>query len=486
MNLLGKISASGKKKNSYPWYSHRYVGRLLFVAICVFIFEYYQHTKARNFDSIIQSQQLKVAYIKSPDVIFESSLKPYGLQYDIIKKYADLHELEIELIQTNLNDALVGLNSNQFDILLGNFASKTEQDSHVFSEKVSQSFLKNFLTHKDIANDWKPYAETAAWLSSDAVITEYKQSLTPKTQIIPAESIIYSESGYPNHLDIFDDFPLAIYPENNLLEALSNNIVQFSASTYSQFKINQKYHAKIRLVEIFSEPIDLVWLLPKKHSRSLVESINTFLNNDQTQVFIKQRLSYWQQPYKFIEFLDIVNLNNKIDTVFPNLKSIFESAADSEDMDWTLLAALAFQESKWSLNAVSPTKVRGIMQLTQATANALDVQNRTDPFESIHGAARYLKSLEKIIPQRVKREDRIWFAVAAYNLGIGKIMKAYQSIKFNKNEIDWNLLATELSQRSSYYSNNDFSTGKNAVAYTGRIKEFQQVLHYFSQSDPSS
>ena len=60
-------------------------------------------------------------------------------------------------------------------------------------------------------------------------------------------------------------------------------------------------------------------------------------------------------------------------------------------VDWRLLAAIGYQESHWRSHAVSPTGVRGIMMLTQATADYLDIEDRMDPLSSIYGGATVLR-----------------------------------------------------------------------------------------------
>ena len=89
-----------------------------------------------------------------------------------------------------------------------------------------------------------------------------------------------------------------------------------------------------------------------------------------------------------------------METRLPKYQPLFEREAQKVGLDWRLLAAIGYQESHWRPNAVSPTGVRGLMMLTQATANQLGVKDRTNPRESIYGGAQYLKQRLKIDPPR--------------------------------------------------------------------------------------
>ena len=73
----------------------------------------------------------------------------------------------------------------------------------------------------------------------------------------------------------------------------------------------------------------------------------------------------------------------------PIYKASFKKTAQQYDLDWHLLAAIGYQESYLKPDSVSPTGVRGIMMLTNSTAKAMGVSNRTDATQSIQGGAKY-------------------------------------------------------------------------------------------------
>src|SRR5205814_6106727 len=116
--------------------------------------------------------------------------------------------------------------------------------------------------------------------------------------------------------------------------------------------------------------------------------------------------------------LDSGALIEKIGTQLPRLRPFFEEAERVSGVDWRLLAAIGYQESHWDAAATSPTGVRGLMMLTEETADRLQIRNRLDARESILGGARYFALLREAISNRIPEPDRPWLALAAYNLGI--------------------------------------------------------------------
>ena len=62
--------------------------------------------------------------------------------------------------------------------------------------------------------------------------------------------------------------------------------------------------------------------------------------------------------------MDIVVFIERIKSVLPKYRELFQQAQRETGIDWRLLAALSYQESHWNPLNTSPTGVRGIMMLT--------------------------------------------------------------------------------------------------------------------------
>ncbi len=117
-------------------------------------------------------------------------------------------------------------------------------------------------------------------------------------------------------------------------------------------------------------------------------------------------------------------------------RDMFIKAADEVGIDWRLLAAIGYQESHWDPDAVSPTGVRGIMMLTKATADYLDIEDRMDPESSILGGARFFARQLERLPDSVDYPDRTWMAVAAYNVGFYHIKDSRQIVAWQGGDPD--------------------------------------------------
>lgn len=191
----------------------------------------------------------------------------------------------------------------------------------------------------------------------------------------------------------------------------------------------------------------------------------------QVQASVKSDLPWWERQ----------RVSHHIETRLPQYRRQFEEVAQAYGIPWTLLAAQAYQESRWDRHAVSPTGVRGLMMLTRNTASSLGIQNRLDPAKSIEGGARYFRSLEKQIPRHVRKPDRTWIALAAYNVGMGHIKDAQRLARYmGKNPHSWDDLKTVLPflAKKQYYTTlrYGYARGWEPVQYVKRIRAYHALL----------
>ncbi|KAF0164772.1 MAG: putative soluble lytic transglycosylase fused to an ABC-type amino acid-binding protein [Rhodocyclaceae bacterium] len=168
----------------------------------------------------------------------------------------------------------------------------------------------------------------------------------------------------------------------------------------------------------------------------------------------------------------------------PNWRRHFQSAQDLTGIDWRLLAALAYQESHWDPLATSPTGVRGMMMLTEDTADHLRVKNRLDAQESIRAGARYLAELVEQVPASAKHPDRLWLALSAYNLGMGHFRGARAiAMKMKRDPDIWYDMKQVLPQlaRPEIYARlkSGAARGGEAVIMVENIRSYYDILSRF-------
>jgi membrane-bound lytic murein transglycosylase F len=181
---------------------------------------------------------------------------------------------------------------------------------------------------------------------------------------------------------------------------------------------------------------------------------------------------------------DSVRFIERMHSVLPQYRNMFQMAQATTGIDWRVLAALAYQESQWEPLATSTTGVRGIMMLTEDTADLLGVSNRLEPAQSIRAGAQYLSDLRESLPTSVGEPDRLWLAVAAYNLGMGHLNAARGIAKARKVDPDsWYEMkkVLPLLAKPQYYTRLKSGKGRGgeAVIMTENIRVYTDILNRY-------
>ena len=108
---------------------------------------------------------------------------------------------------------------------------------------------------------------------------------------------------------------------------------------------------------------------------------------------------------------------------FMNLVALFRKYGDRYDMDWMLMAAQGYQESRLDHNARSHVGAIGVMQVMPETGKELKVGDIQVLEPNIHAGVKYIRSLVDKHYAKEPMDDlnRMLFAFAAYNAGPGRI-----------------------------------------------------------------
>ncbi len=219
------------------------------------------------------------------------------------------------------------------------------------------------------------------------------------------------------------------WSETELLESVGKGQIDLAIVPGAAFRVALNYISGIDSTVDVDREEDIVWVFPKRSGEKLALKANQFLASAEKDGTLRQLQDRYFGAIDRLQGSDRKGFLSRIQTRLPQYMTQFKRAQSTSGYDWRLLAALAYQESKWDANAVSKTGVRGMMMLTGDTADRLGVRNRLDPYESIMGGARYLDYLRDEIPDSVPEPDRTWMAIASYNVGPNQINMARKGAK---------------------------------------------------------
>ncbi len=144
--------------------------------------------------------------------------------------------------------------------------------------------------------------------------------------------------------------------------------------------------------------------------------------------------------------------------------------------DWRLMAALAYQESRFEPSARSWAGAVGLFQLMPATARDLGVSDAADPGQAARGGIQYMRQLLDYFDESIALRQRIRFALASYNAGLGHVLDARRlarELGLDPNRWFGNVeKAMLLLARPSYAAKarHGYCRGSEPVDYVSRIQ----------------
>ncbi|MGG4609427.1 membrane-bound lytic murein transglycosylase MltF [Providencia sp. Me31A] len=275
------------------------------------------------------------------------------------------------------------------------------------------------------------------------------------------------------------------YTTNQLLEMVAEGEIDYTLEDSIAIALQQRIHPQIAVAFDLLDDHAVTWYMRRGQENSLDAALLDFFNMaNETELLARLNEKYFSHVESF-DYFDTMAFINAIDNKLPEYQPLFEKYA--QIIDWKLLAAIAWQESHWEPLATSPTGVRGLMMLTKPTATTMGISNRLDPEESIKGGAAYIAYIMERLPATIEEDDRIWFALSAYNMGYGHMQDVRKLTEMLGGDPDrWLDVKARLPllTQQKYYSQltYGYARGNEAYRYVENIRRYHQSLVGYLQS----
>jgi len=419
-------------------------------------------------ETIRESGELRFVTVESPLTYFKGSDgKAEGLEYELASMFADSLDLDLNLIIVkNKHDVTSLINKNK---------------AHIGS---SASALSGY---PDNMLEYGP-----AYITARRQLVYHQKNRKPGsiTDIKGDEIVIGEDESYQMLLEKLSFFNpgLAWYVFENksmteILKMVNDHKVPIAIADSNWIDMYRYLFPEVRVAFDITGELPVAWVYQQNSDRSLDEAIRKFFNKINKTGSLDKLINHYYKYAKSFDYIDTRVFIENVHKTLPKYKELFIKSARETEQDWFLLAAMSYQESHWNPGAKSSTGVRGLMMLTTDTAKSLGVEDRLDPEQSIMGGARYLNKMIDKMPERIQGEDRLWFALAAYNVGFGHLEDARRLTKSQGGDADkWldvrerlPLLADENWHQETRYG---YARGSEPVVYVKNIRRYYDILKW--------
>ena len=408
----------------------------------------------------------------SPTTYYEEADGPAGLEYELVKMFAD--ELGVELvllIPGSFDDLFDKLSDGSAHLAAAGLTITDERKKRFLFgpayQEITEQLVYN-IAHRRPRNLSQLESGTLEVVANSS----HEERLKQLSATIP-------NLNWKSSTELESE---------ELLQLVSDEVIEYTIADSNEVALKQRFLINLRVAFDISEPQKLAWAMPLTKDKSLLIEIEKFFDRIKQSGELNRII---ERAYGHVEDFDYVGtkiFRRHIETRLPEYREMFQAAAEREGVDWRLIAAMGYQESHWDRNAVSPTGVRGIMMLTLKTAKDLKIKNRLDPESSINGGTRYFKKTLERIDESIPEPDRTWMAMAAYNVGYYHLQDAREiTRKLNKNPnrwIDVKQALPLLAQRKWYKDTRyGYARGWEPVRYVENIRSYYDILKWVDEGD---
>jgi len=421
---------------------------------------------------LAESGELVVLTVNGPSTYFEDAQGlPSGLEYDLATLFAKELKVKATFVLTD--------NPAKIDRLL------REGQAHI----AAAALARHFDFPGGLA--WGPsYHATQHQVACRAMDPKPKglPDLAGKRVGVIEESVADYLLTDPPKLSV----PIERLPPGtstaDLLEQVESGKLDCALVESTRYTLARRFFPTLEVAFNMGKPVDYSWLVAPIDKKRILEAAGPFFERLRKDGTLKRLIDrYYGHALRFTA-VDSSTLLEQIGAQLPKLKPYFMEAELASGIDWRLVAAIGYQESHWDPKATSPTGVRGLMMLTEDTADRLQIKDRLDARDSIVGGARYFALLKEQLPPRIDEPDRTWLALAAYNVGIGHLEDArVLAQRANLNPDKWQdvrQVIAKLAEPESFQSlKHGYARGGEAMQLVDNIRNYYDVLSRIEPRD---
>ena len=444
---------------------------LLWAIDMVFPWQHIMHSEENPYQAIQERGKLVVGTINHPISYFINGEGESGLEYELSKAFASYLNVELEMRSMESTDTLFdALDEHKIDIAAANLFYQTDKAEH-FQLGPSYYSASWQLAYRKGENRPRSLAQ----INDTLVIPESSELV----QILKDAQLKHPKLRWRVDKKLTQEELLLQVAEGKIAYTLANSL---------DISATQQIKPQIAVAFDLTDEMSVHWYLSNNSSNELQSALLDFMN---TAIDSGLIANIEEKYFRQFNYVDTKSYLNSIEAILPKFEPLFTK--HKGNLDWRLLAAIAYQESHWNPDATSPTGVRGMMMLTKDTAERMKITDRTDPEQSIKAGSEYLHWLIEQIPDSINNDDRIWFALAAYNMGLGHLLDARRLTKsLGGNADNWLDVKKNLPllAEKRYYTNlkYGYARGYEAVQYVENIRRYMNsIMNYYrvqqNQSD---
>jgi len=416
---------------------------------------------------------LRVITRNSPESYFLWRGELLGFEYELMRKFADIHKLKLVIVVADSYDEMLELLADgKGDMIAAGLSRTKDRSKKIAKANLTTSLRYNRVKEQLVAHQDGLAINDLADLEGRTITVRKSSSFWTTAQMLAKE--------YGAKLDIANE-ELAT---EILISQVADKAIDLTIADSNLIAIERSFRSEIISPLTFKEGVPYAYVV-RKNNPQLLAYLNefirkyyrgTFYNVVKNKYFYNEALQESHKKYRLVSG----------STLSP-YDDIVKSYVQPYNFDWRLIVSQMYQESRFDPLASNSTGAFGLMQMLPRTAAELGVEDLKDPKQAILSGVQYLDWTRNRFSKDLPVQEQIFFSLASYNAGYGHVKDAQRLAKqlglrsdkwFNNVE-----KAMLLLQRRHYYKKARFGyvRGKEPVNYVRDIH--QRYLSYIRITD---
>jgi membrane-bound lytic murein transglycosylase F len=419
-----------------------YIQILSFIAILIFFScgsgsgkkKEKANRKNSELSRIMNSGRLKAVVDYNSTNYFVYRGKPMGFKYELLQHLADDMGLELEIsVSNNLKETFDGLNKKKYDLVAKNLTvTKRRNETIQFTEPLEQT--RQVLVQRKPEN-WQRMTREVI---EDSLIRNQldlaKKEIHVQKNTAYYRRLVNLSDEIGEEITIVED---SIYGVEQLIAMVAKGDIDFTVSDENVAKVNQTYYPNLDIKTPISFPQNIAWAV-RNDAGEWLKYLNTWIRN------FKETVTY---AILYDKYFENIRSRTMVNSTYHSIgggqispfDDLIKEAADKANLDWRLLAAIIYRESRFDPYAESWAGAYGLMQIMPESADLFRINEYEEPIQNIKVGVRLLKWLDKNLkPDVPDSVQRVKFVLASYNVGLGHIKDAQRlAEKYDKNPAIW-------------------------------------------------
>jgi membrane-bound lytic murein transglycosylase MltF len=370
-----------------------------------------------DIDSMIARRYIRVVVPYSLTYYYVDGTTRKGIAFDAMKSFErglnkdmkfDPPRVGVVFIPVNRERIIPMVSEGYADIGVGGFETTSKWADQVDYTEPTLSGLRHIV----VGNKLSPPLNSLADLADKEIYVRRGSDFETSLAMVN-DSLM--KAGYKSiRIRQIDPY----FEIEDVLQVLDAGIIPYAVSYERMARLWSDVLDSLQLYPnvTLKENIDLHWVV-RKNSPKFKARVDKFVAENHVGTRMG---NIWYKRYMTPQRLKHVQ-SAKSRKQFETLAALFRKYGGQYSLDWILLAAQGYQESRLDQKAVSPVGAVGIMQVMPFVAKSkqVNIPNIYTTENNIHAGAKVMRHLMDVYFKDIEGDslNRQLIALAAYNCG---------------------------------------------------------------------